>query len=81
MRKIAEITQETGIVWRHCPTDKNLSDFRSHGASIDKIQKGQWFEGPELLLNKEEWPIHPKLERTQSVSERAQTRKIKGAVL
>ena len=81
VRKIAEITQETGIVWRHCPTDKNLSDLGSHSASIDKTQKGQWFEGPELLLNKEEWPKHPKLERMQSVSERAETRKIKGAVL
>ena len=81
VRKIAEITQEMGIVWRHCPTDKNLSDLGSHSASIDKTQKGQWFEGPELLLNKEEWPKHPKLERMQSVSERAETRKIKGAVL
>ena len=59
MRKIAEITQEMGIVWRHCPTDKNLSDLGSHSASIDKTQKEQWIEGPELLLNKEEWPKHP----------------------
>ena len=62
MRKIAEIPQETGIVWRHCPTDKKLADFGSHGASINKMQKGEWFEGLELLLNKEEWPINPKKE-------------------
>ena len=63
---IGEITQATGIVWRHCPTIKNLADVRSHCASIDKMQKGQWFEGPEWLINKEEWPIQPKLERMQS---------------
>ena len=42
MRKIAEITQGTGIVWRHCPTDKNLADLGSRGASIDKMQTRQW---------------------------------------
>ena len=63
MRKIAEIPQETGIIWRHCPTDKKLADFRSRSASINKMQKGEWFEGPELLLHKEEWPINPKRER------------------
>ena len=40
VRKIAEITQETGIVWRHCPTDKNLVDLGGCGASIDKVQTG-----------------------------------------
>ena len=60
MRKIVEITQETGIVWRHCPTDKNLADLESRGASIDKMQTGQW------LTNKKEWLVQPKLERTQS---------------
>lgn len=35
VRKIAEISQETGIVYRHCATDKNLADLRSRGASID----------------------------------------------
>ena len=30
--KIAGITQETGIEWRYCPTDKNLADLRSRGA-------------------------------------------------
>lgn len=41
VRKMSEITKETGIVWRHCPTDKNLVDLGSRGASIDKMQKGQ----------------------------------------
>ena len=54
VRKIAEITQETGIEWRYCPTDRNLADLGSRGASIEKMQRGQWFEGPERLLKEEE---------------------------
>ena len=72
---IGEITRETGIVWRHCPTDKNLADLGNHCASIDKMQKGQWFEGPEWLVNKEEWPVQPKLERMQSVLEEHKPKK------
>lgn len=59
VRKIAGITQETGIEWRYCPTDKNLADLGSRGASLEKMQRGQWFEGPEWLLHEEEWPEQP----------------------
>lgn len=69
VRKIAGITQETGIQWRYCATDKNLADLGSRGASLEKMQKGQWFEGPEWLLHEEEWPEQPELEKTKSVSE------------
>lgn len=69
VRKIAQITKETGIVWRHCSTNKNLADLRSRGASLKKMQKGKWFEGPDWLMNEDEWPVQPRLERTTSVSE------------
>ena len=49
--------------------NKNLADLGSRGASLAKMQKGKWFEGPEWLINEEEWPQQPVLERTQSVSE------------
>ncbi|XP_068723917.1 uncharacterized protein [Montipora capricornis] len=68
-RKIAEITQETGIEWRYCPTDRNLADLGSRGASLEKMQRGQWFEGPEWLLKEEEWPKQPELEKTKSCSD------------
>ena len=61
--KIAEITQETGIEWRYCPTDRNLADLGSRGALLEKMQRGQWFEGPEWLLKEEEWPKQPELEK------------------
>ena len=38
-RKMARITQEAGIKWRHCPTDKNLADMGSRGASLEKMKK------------------------------------------
>ena len=59
MRKIAEITQETGIEWRYCPTDRNLADLGSRGVSIEKMQREKWFEGPEWLLKEEEWAEQP----------------------
>jgi len=68
-REIAEITQGTGIEWRSCPTDMNLADLGSRGPSLEKMQRGQWFEGPEWLLKEEEWPEQPQLEKTKSVSE------------
>ena len=46
-----------------------MADLGSRGASLAKMQKGKWFEGPEWLINEEEWPQQPVLERTQSVSE------------
>ena len=59
VRKIAEITQETGIEWRCCLTDRNLEDLGSRGASIENMSRGQWFEGPKCLLKEEEWPERP----------------------
>jgi hypothetical protein len=69
VRKIAEITHETGIIWKHCPTDKNLADLGSRGASLDKMEKGNWFSGPDWLLDEGEWPKQPKLVTTKRVSE------------
>ena len=66
-RKIAEITKETGVNWKYCPTDKNLADLGSRGATINKMEKGEWFNGPEWLLNEKNWPQQPKFERTKGV--------------
>ena len=64
VRKIAEITQEAGIKWRYCPTDKNLADFGSRCASLEKMQKGKWFEGPEWPIN-EEGPLKYKVNKRE----------------
>ena len=33
------------------------------------MKKGKWYEGPDWLLNEEDWPDQPKLERTRLVDE------------
>ena len=65
VRRMARITQEAGIKWRHCPTDNNLGDLGSRGASLEKMEKGKWYEGLDWLLNEEHWSEQPKLERTR----------------
>ena len=47
VKKMAEITGETGISWKYCPTEKNLADLGSRGAGIHKMETGGWFTGPE----------------------------------
>ena len=41
-RVIAEITAEMGINWKYCPMGRKLADMGSKGASIDKMDKGNW---------------------------------------
>ena len=50
-RKIAEITDEVGISWKYCPSEENLANLGSWGASIDKMENDGWFNGPEWLVN------------------------------
>ena len=69
-RKIAEITDEVGIHWKYCSSEDNLADLGSRGATIDKLEKGGWFSGPEWLIDPDRWPKQPKLERTKSVVEK-----------
>jgi len=41
VKNVAEITGETGISWRYCPTEKNLADLGSRGAGIHKMETGE----------------------------------------
>jgi hypothetical protein len=34
------------------------------------MEKGDWFSGPDRLLNEREWPTQPKLLTTKRVSEK-----------
>lgn len=45
VRKIAEISSQTTIIWKHCPTLTNLADLGSRGATVSKMEKGDWFTG------------------------------------
>jgi len=49
VRKIAEATGEIGITWKYVPTVMNLADLGSRGATIAKMERGNWVTGPDLL--------------------------------
>ena len=68
VKKMAEITGETGISWKYCPTEKNLADLGSRGAGIHKMETGGWFTGPEWLLDEKQWPDQPDFECTKDVN-------------
>ena len=65
VRKIAEATSETGITWKYVPTDINLADLGSRGATIVKMERGNWLTGPNWLFDETQWPQQPKLKCTK----------------
>ena len=75
VRKIAETTKEIEVKWKYCPTEKNLADLGSRGASIDRMQKKGWFTGPHWILNEEEWPQQPELKQTPKATEEQKPQK------
>ena len=73
VRKIAEIAHEIGIKLRHCPSSENLADLGSQGANIEKMIQKKWFEGPDLLLDEEEWSHNPEFKSlTRTLEEQMQ---------
>lgn len=66
---MAEITGKRGIVWKYCPTEKNLPDPGSREAGIHKMETGGWFTGPEWLLDEKQWPDHPDFNWTKDVND------------
>ena len=69
VRKIATVTEKLNMSWKYCPTDKNIADLRSRGASVDKMEEGVWFTGPGWLEHEEKWPEQPTIARLTGASE------------
>ncbi|XP_068671092.1 uncharacterized protein [Montipora foliosa] len=69
VRKIAEATSEIGITWKYVPTDMNLTDLGSRGATIAKMERENWLTGPNWLLDVTQWPQQPKLKCTEVADE------------
>ncbi|XP_028519054.1 uncharacterized protein LOC110252621 [Exaiptasia diaphana] len=67
--RATKITNDLNINWKYCPSNMNLADLGSRGASLNKMETGQWFEVPDWLLDKDEWPSQPKLKSSTSVCE------------
>ena len=69
VRKIATVTEKLNISWKYCPTDKNIADLGSRGASVDMLEKCDWFTAPGWLQHEEKWPEQPTLARSTEASE------------
>ena len=75
VQKISQITEENTVQWKHCPSEKNVADLGSRGASIEKLEKGNWFQGPKWLLDEKNWPAQPALKSSKQSSEEAKPMK------
>ena len=50
--KMAQITEEVGIEWKYCPTERNLADLGSRGAPLNKMGENEWYGGTNLATDK-----------------------------
>ena len=41
----------------------------TRGSSLDKMERGNWYEGSKWLLTKSDWPDQPVLKSTSQVNE------------
>ncbi|XP_022793733.1 uncharacterized protein LOC111332625 [Stylophora pistillata] len=69
VKKIAETAGPINITWKYCPSELNLADLGSRGATIVKMERGNWFAGPDWLLDKRWWPEQPRLNNTKETDE------------
>ena len=57
VRKIFDISDGLNLTWRHVPTEMNSADHGSRGASIQKLEKIEWWKGADWLTDKSRWPL------------------------
>ena len=56
VRKIKKVTEEIEIKWKHVPTKFNHADAGSRGASHNQLDKMDWWNGPNWLMDQSRWP-------------------------
>ena len=56
VHKILDISGSINLNWRHVPTEINSADHESLGASIQKLEKIQWWKGADQLIGRSNWP-------------------------
>ena len=69
VKKIAETAGPVNITWKYCPSELNLADVASRGATIVRMEKGNWFAGPDWLLDKRRWLEQPRPNSTKETDE------------
>ena len=65
-----------GIQWKYSPTASNRADLGSTGASLNKMEKGKWYEGLERLLEEKYWPEQPNLKSSEAQQEEKPIREV-----
>ncbi len=45
VKKIAQITEEICIRWKYVPSGKNVADAGSRGATLDQMERKNWYDG------------------------------------
>ena len=66
VKKIAETADPLKITWKYCPSELNLADVGSRGATIVRMDH---CAGPDWLLDKKRWPEQPRLNSTKKTDE------------
>ena len=69
VKKIAETASLINITWTYCPSELNLADLGSRGSTIVKKERGNWFTGPDWLLDIRRCPEQPRLNTTKETDE------------
>ena len=69
VKKIAQVSGEVGIRWKYCPSEINLADLGSRGASLSKMESSEWCKVLQRLLNQEKWPEQLQLKSTARAQE------------
>ena len=69
VNKIAETAGPVNITWKYCPSELNLANLGSRWATIVEMERGNWFAGPDWLLDKRRWPEQPRLNSTKETDE------------
>ena len=70
-----ESTQWNKNMENLCPSEKKVADLGNRGASVEKLEKGNWFEGPSWLLDEENWPQQLVLKSLKKSNEEAKPMK------
>ncbi len=76
IKKIIEITSDLGIIWKYCPSSKNLADLGTRGAPVERLKYGNMFNGSDWLLEKKLWPEQPNLTVSKAVDQESKPIKI-----
>ena len=73
VRKCVDQILDADIKCMYCPTGDNPADLGTRGTTATKLQENtKWWEGPEWLIQRENWPHQPQKLDSKEASEEIQ---------